>query len=544
MSSAQFVGGSGSTAQFVGSGSTARFVGGSSGGGSVVPGPTPGPTPGPAINTTFDFGPALVASFAGVASGAPGANVWAASAACNGATALAHRAAAGPILGPDAVTIADSVPAYILETSTPLVVVRSSNPNPPQSLVPLQTATGFSAWYWVSTQFEDAGGAPVGIVLLLMQVLVGPGKAAKCRGCAPVGPVSVWMLYGGASLNGVWHTFPTTYLDDSQVTATPTGVVVTSPGAVASFSVVVGDGAGGSVGGGVPAPGFAGGSFDVSVVLADGTALHLAGSTARGPTYEQAGANVATSGPFQTAYWSIVDGVPSTVATLSLPGKAPVVAVGPNRWLWLDNQQFGLQRVGGAAQFASALMGSSLTAFSWLWTIVQTPDVQLNAFLAAGKPLQRFLAGQSVAAVECSMWETGKPARHGLKATITLGATYPGTSIPSAIAIEVEGRTWVLQSLVANPPNMRSDTSTTFESPSRVQLDGVPVPNGVGVIEWQHGATTLEAVKATTGLPASYGKAYDPSVTAALLIVAVGLAVVVIGVGAALGVARAAKPTK
>jgi hypothetical protein len=479
-----------------------------------------------AVNT--DYGPALSALLRGTSDRKPGANAWFALEAARGAAAFRDLFVVDSAA---AFMVASTLPAYASQIANPLQVLNTTDPLVPANLIPLQTQQGFTCWYWVKAQITGTDGGAA--VVLIQQFWTGSGVTAAQSAATS----SVWAVYGGMVLgsetgSGSWITLPTVFLDNAAVILNSTGLTINKPGVLTgSVSVSAGQDA----------------KFSVSLtyVAAAASIVLNAGTSARGPTFEQAGGNVAASGPFQSGYWSIVDGRAS--CNLQAPGNGATVS--GTSWVWLDNQQFGLQRLPGALQAAQALTLRApvpTNSLRWLWLNVQTNATQFNVFVGgSGKILKQFAAGKPVAVTTGHVWVTGQAgARHDVPATVQLRATYAGAVfVPREVAVTIDGATWVLQSTCA-PSSVPSMWQTlpnynplaAYESPCDV-FSITKTTLGSGVIEWQVPQANAAAAAKAIGVPA-YTQAFGVSTVGILTVTAACALAAMVAVGIVWGVWR------
>jgi hypothetical protein len=376
--------------------------------------------------------------------------------------AIYNRAVEGPITAEQAVFIAGTLmPTGFTFSFPPLAVTNTSTGPPPNNLAPIPTQ-GIKSWYWNLTQFTDGSGKDSGVLVVLQQQSIVPGGDG----------ITVWSLYAGAvdPDTKAWVSPETVYMDNSQVTIVQNGATFSSPGAVGS---IIASATG----------------FDISLLMVkSGFRFAVSSTSARGPTYEQSGGNVKKMGIFQNGYWSIVDGVITNSASavslqLTPTGTPYTYTLG---YSWLDYQQFGLLPLPGLDKLFAAATKSGAIETVWLFLVIQSSDVQLDAYVVDPGALSKFKTGQpgkkwNVA----NVWKTGEPAKYNVPCSVQLVATYPGTNIPSAIKVTVEGYgVYVLTSYSKEVPYLKTASGSGYESPSYVTINGVAAPAARGVIEW------------------------------------------------------------
>jgi hypothetical protein len=219
-----------------------------------------------------------------------------------------------------------------------------------------QPAQGITSWYWVLLQgTPSALPAPANSDLGLLIVLKQTSMTAA---------ESVWSLDIGAAHAGTWTSQSTVYMTPSAVTVSSSGVAFNSASASGFINVS-------------PT------TISINIAMLDsGLIIQATASTARGPTYEQAGGNIKNVGSVQNGYWSIVDGALSSLVYIPQGGPAMKFQLGT---AWLDYQQIGLSPLGGLQTIVLAALGgvqnvNRPTGPEWLFIVVQAPDIQISAY--------------------------------------------------------------------------------------------------------------------------------------------------------------------
>jgi hypothetical protein len=377
--------------------------------------------------------------------------------------AMYIRAMQGPISAQQAVYITGMLMPTSFTFSFPPLAVTTTGAGPASNnLAPLPTQ-GIKSWYWNLTQFTNGDGKDSGVLLVLQQQSIVPNGEG----------ITVWSLYAGAvdPDTKAWVSPETVYMDNDQVTIVPNGAIFSSPDAVGSIIAS-------STG------------FDISVTMIKaGFSFQVSSTSARGPTYEQSGGNVKKLGVFQNGYWSIVDGVitkpPAKVVSLQLTSTGKQYTYNGG-YSWLDYQQFGLLQLPPLERLFASVTKSSAIETVWLFLVIQTPDIQIDAYLIDPSALSQFSAGKSGKKWNVgNVWQTGKPAKYDVPCNVQLVATYPGTTIPSAIKVTMDGYgVYVLTSYSKGVPYLQTASGSGYESPSYVTINGAAAPAARGVIEW------------------------------------------------------------
>jgi hypothetical protein len=202
-------------------------------------------------------------------------------------------------------------------------------------------------------------------------------------------------------------------------------------------------------------------------------------------------------------------------------------------WAWLDYQQEGLTAISGMDKFLGALTPTPATsdAWHWMWLAIQQRGVQYAIRFVGSKAIQALTHGRT-AEGQANVWVTGQPAQYAVRATATVLATYPGTTVPSRVRVTIHTAipaTLTLTSYVGTLPLFIM--AGAFESPAFV--DGSM--DSRATIEWNVDMTTPEisAMKAGFEKPAAYQRsvtAPDPyavtTLTGAVVLIAGLIAVI------------------
>ncbi len=423
------------------------------------------------------------------------ADVFQAQAANTALAAIGKYASQGPIDAETAFGLMGLLPIAVASSFPPITVTTSGSGPAPTGLAP-NVGQGFQSWYWNATQFANPDTA---VVLVLKQVQVNPSMDA-----------SAWALYGGAThpVTREWINIPSTYLDSDQVRIDAAGATIVGRSDVQATFAAAPNG------------------FSISCSTPQ-LQFSVTATSARGPTYEQAGGNVLASGPFQNGYWSIVDGS-VTAGSVTVQGTPPFTF--STGWSWLDYEQFAVKPLPGVLSFFSSVKPAPPQfTMNWMWLMVQSPGMQLDMFIVGTAVLEKLHRGGTVQVTNVSVWVPGRPAQHNQRAAVKIDAVYPGTNIPRGVTITVDGTaTFALASYSRGglPSVQRYVGGTAYESPCLVQSQ----PAARGMIEWVVPADARDAAK-TLGLPSTYIPDLTKPSTAAVLVI-VGLVLMVLFVAA------------
>jgi hypothetical protein len=425
------------------------------------------------------------------------------------------RALKGPINGEQAATIINLMPGSFNFSFKELTEVHSGTG--PTNLAPNPTE-GVLSWYWNMTQLQDAANPSNNTAILTVLTQ---------KSISPVPAVSVWTFYVGyivPNSGGQWYFVDPVYLSDSEVTIVTNGATFAQTNVVQGSFLVT------------PT------SFAISVTYNSGLAFTINASSARGPTYEQSGGNVSNIGNIQNGYWSIVDGLINASNPVSLQtaagAKAQQYVTGVS---WLDYQQAGLKPLSGLENMLLATMYTKPSQNVWLFLTVQTPTIQIDAYVMGKDALNDFSNKKIVTQHTANLWVVGQPAQYKVECNIRLSATYPNTNVPSAILLWINNPqsninpqySFTLTSYASTLPYLHAAGGDGYESPSRVNVMGVDDPQSYGVIEWLP-APADESARETSnltkaGLNQSFTDAYkpNPSAQSALAFAIIGILAVI-----------------
>ena len=463
--------------------------------------------------SSTDCGALLLSAVTGAASRA---SVWDADAKRIMVDTVSARVRAGPVSPLQAVLATTLMPNCFQTSFPPLVAAGGSGP-PADMLMP-QPAQGITSWYWVLLQgTPSASPAPVNSDLGLLIVLKQTSMTAA---------ESVWSLDIGAAHAGTWTSQSTVYMAPSAVTVSSSGVAFNSESASGSINVS-------------PT------TISINITMPDGGLIIKAtASTARGPTYEQAGGNIKNVGSVQNGYWSIVDGALSSLL-YTQGGSTMNFQLGT---AWLDYQQIGLSPLGGLQTIVLAALGGvqnvqKPTGPEWLFIVVQAPDIQISAYALAGPELNAVKAGKAVAFPVANVWYTGEPAQYGISVILRVLATYDGTTVPAIVQLYLPEITMsiVLTTTLSRsnpPPLLTSAAGSGYESPATITFGENIIHNAHGVIEWVTPGLypTTEDALAGSGLPQSILNARKPSTSAIATLVSVSALILAAFLALAVGI--------
>jgi hypothetical protein len=169
----------------------------------------------------------------------------------------------------------------------------------------------------------------------------------------------------------------------------------------------------------------------------------------------------------------------------------------------------------------------------WLWVCGQSTGVQFAASFIGEQSVTELKAKKTVNG-SGSYWVPGSAPVHNVHATASVIETFPSSTVPKAVLINMSGRVFTLRSYVATKPALNNLGVAIYESPS--VMDG----GGRGAIEWvtQENGTAIDRVIAMAGgLSPTIKKTEGPDAAAAAFIavavLVIVLAVVCIGLGSA-----------
>ena len=449
-------------------------------------------------------------------------SVWTAHSEKVTVNAIAARAANNkPISAEEAAYIYYLLPQYVLYNTPPLLVRAGPATDAPTSfgIAPQQ---GASAWYWNSTQFSGNGKAPGGsLVTLLVQLQIdataGISTWALCLG--------VTFAVGGVLQPQILNTM---FVDSSSVQVSDSGVVVTRGWLTFSINVTA---SGFSIAYNnqvknnplvSPSPSSAASLASRSVI-----SFNVTATSARGPTYQQKGGSLTSSGGCQKTYWGVVDGVATGSLTITPNATTSETHTFAKTWSWLDCQQVGLAKLSDAEAFTAAMSGDVPPQVPWMWLAAQSAQIQVAAYFTGKEKLQALQAGKTVQAGTTTVWKSGQPAAFGVAAKAKVLATYAGTTTPSSVQLTLEdGTQYTLNSTSAAPlvPVIPVNCNTYVSSASIVEN-----PQAAGIIEWRTEPLALSyLVNSTNGVPLSIVHASAPSTLARLCVALFGASAVLL----------------
>ena len=449
-----------------------------------------------------DCGPALLRA---VSTANARASIWDSASKKIMVDTVAARVNAGAV-SPLQAVLATALMPSCFQTSFPPLKVWNGSPGPSWSMLAPQPAQGIMSWYWILLQgvpavpskADEATGG-LGLLIVLKQTSLTPTE-------------SVWSLDIGAASAGKWDSPETVYMSPSQVTLLADGVAFNSPGASGSIRVQT-----------------AAISVDITMGATGAVIKKATATSRRGPTYEQAGGNIKNAGIVQNGYWSIVDG---TLSNLSYtPAASEPEITFTTGTAWLDYQQIGIAPLKGLQPIMLAAVGGvrnvrTPTGPAWLFVVIQTPTLQLSAYILAGSELDVFKTGEKTSVLSvANVWVPGQPAEYNVPAMFQLLGTYASTNVPSTVQLVLlasgtqSGATFELHSTVlpsGAPPFLKSASGSCYESPSLVSRNGILLDDSRAVIEWVEPGlypTTTDALVGS-GLSARILDARKPSASA------------------------------